>query len=199
LREPQKQDLAPFRLPTTPPVSPYQQGGRLPSDWLAAFDRNRWPPSVGIGGPFASDSASGRAETARYKTPAVSSGVFRFLTRRGPTLHGLLPAPLGRPPAAGGQQCANIHSSFHGRKPATDAKSRMNRFRFSPQARSFRDSAPAIGHVPSCNKRRDPWEVACSRTVGDLQAEAETVVTPKTPLSLFSIRQLSAAGIYPIS
>src|SRR5438128_9262586 len=57
LREPQKQDLAPFRLPTTPPVSPYQQGGRLRSDWVAAFDRNRWPPSVGIGGRFASDSA----------------------------------------------------------------------------------------------------------------------------------------------
>src|ERR1700736_6753065 len=57
LREPQKQDLAPFRLPTTPPVSPYQQGGRLRSDRLATFDRNRWPPSVGIGGRFASDSA----------------------------------------------------------------------------------------------------------------------------------------------
>src|SRR2546428_299890 len=60
LREPQKQglNLAPFRLPTTPPVSPYQQGGRLRSDWVAAFDRNRWPPSVGIGGRFASDSAA---------------------------------------------------------------------------------------------------------------------------------------------
>ncbi|WP_275174100.1 hypothetical protein, partial [Bradyrhizobium sp. CSS354] len=43
---------------TTPPVSPYQQGGRLRSDWVAAFDRNRWPPSVGIGGRFASDSAT---------------------------------------------------------------------------------------------------------------------------------------------
>ncbi|MET4359238.1 hypothetical protein ABIC08_009215, partial [Bradyrhizobium sp. RT9b] len=31
--------------------------GRLRSDWVAAFDRNRWPPSVGIGGRFASDSA----------------------------------------------------------------------------------------------------------------------------------------------
>jgi hypothetical protein len=59
LREPQKEDLAPFRLPTTLPVSPYQQGGRLPSDWVAAFDRNRWPPSVGISGRFASDSAYG--------------------------------------------------------------------------------------------------------------------------------------------
>ena len=57
MREPQKQDLASFRLPTTPPVSPYQQGDRLRSDWLAAFNRNRWPPSVGIGGRFASDSA----------------------------------------------------------------------------------------------------------------------------------------------
>jgi PEP-CTERM motif len=57
LREPQKQDLAPFRLPTTPPVSPYQQGGRIRSDWVVAFGRNRWPPSVGIGGHFASDSA----------------------------------------------------------------------------------------------------------------------------------------------
>jgi len=25
---------------------------------MAAFDRNRWPPSVGIGGRFASDSAA---------------------------------------------------------------------------------------------------------------------------------------------
>src|SRR5438128_9955697 len=57
LREPQKEYLAPFRLPTTPPVSPYQQGGRLRSDWVAAFDRNRWPPSVGKAGRFASDSA----------------------------------------------------------------------------------------------------------------------------------------------
>src|SRR5258708_11441493 len=45
-------------MPTTPPDSPYQQGGRLRSDWVVAFDRNRWPPSVGIGGRFASDSAS---------------------------------------------------------------------------------------------------------------------------------------------
>jgi hypothetical protein len=39
------------------PVSSHQQGGRLRSDWVVAFDRNRWPPSVGIGGRFASDSA----------------------------------------------------------------------------------------------------------------------------------------------
>jgi hypothetical protein len=39
------------------PVSSLQQGGRLRSDWVVAFDRNRWPPSVGIGGRFASDSA----------------------------------------------------------------------------------------------------------------------------------------------
>src|SRR4030095_5142175 len=62
LRGPQKEDLAPFRLPTTPPVSPYQQGGRLRSDWVAAFDRNRWPPSVGIAGRFASDSAASLRE-----------------------------------------------------------------------------------------------------------------------------------------
>jgi len=54
---PQKEDLAPFRLPTTCPASPYQQGGRLRPDRVAAFDRNRWPLSVGIGGRFASDSA----------------------------------------------------------------------------------------------------------------------------------------------
>ena len=57
MREPQKEDLAPFRLPTTPPVSPYQQGGRLRSDWVVAFDRNGWPLSVGIDGRVASDSA----------------------------------------------------------------------------------------------------------------------------------------------
>ena len=58
LRQSQKEDLAQLRLPTTRPASPYQQGGRLGSDWVAAFDRNRWPLSVGIGGRFASDSAT---------------------------------------------------------------------------------------------------------------------------------------------
>jgi hypothetical protein len=48
LREPQKEDLAPFRLPTTPPVSPHQQGGRLRSDWVVAFHRNRWPLCLGF-------------------------------------------------------------------------------------------------------------------------------------------------------
>ena len=71
MREPQKQDLAPFRLPTTPPVSPYQQGGRIRSDWVVAFGRNRWPPSVGIGGRFASDSAT---EYPDFKLPGDCQG-----------------------------------------------------------------------------------------------------------------------------
>ena len=57
LLESQRDDLASLRLPTTLPVSPYPQGGRLRSESVAAFDRIGWPPSVGIGGRFASDSA----------------------------------------------------------------------------------------------------------------------------------------------
>jgi hypothetical protein len=60
LCESQKEDLARLRLPTTFPESPHQQGGRLRSDQVAVFDRIGWPLSVGIGGRFASDSASGR-------------------------------------------------------------------------------------------------------------------------------------------
>jgi hypothetical protein len=48
------------------PASPFvsRQGGRLRSDWVAAFDRNRWPPSAGIGGHFASDSADATGPVA---------------------------------------------------------------------------------------------------------------------------------------
>jgi hypothetical protein len=56
LCESQKKDRARLRLPTTLPESPHQQGGRLPSDWVAAFDRNRWPLSIGMGGRFPSES-----------------------------------------------------------------------------------------------------------------------------------------------
>src|SRR6266700_905191 len=35
----QREDLAPFRLPTTEPASPYPQGGRLPSESVAALAR----------------------------------------------------------------------------------------------------------------------------------------------------------------
>ena len=44
-------------MPTTDPDLPHQQGGRLRSESVAALDRNGWPPSVGITGRFASDSA----------------------------------------------------------------------------------------------------------------------------------------------
>jgi hypothetical protein len=57
LRESQKEDLAQLRLPTTLPASPYQQGGRLRSDQVVAFDRIGWPLSVGIGGRIPSESA----------------------------------------------------------------------------------------------------------------------------------------------
>jgi hypothetical protein len=57
LRESQKEGLAQLRLPTTLPASPYQQGGRLRPDQVAAFDRTGWPLSVGIGGRIPSDSA----------------------------------------------------------------------------------------------------------------------------------------------
>jgi hypothetical protein len=39
LREWQKEDFAQLRLPTTLPASPYQQGGRLPSESVAALPR----------------------------------------------------------------------------------------------------------------------------------------------------------------
>src|SRR5258707_15435424 len=45
LCESQKEDLAPLRLPTTFPPSPHQQGGRLRSESVAAFDRIGWPLS----------------------------------------------------------------------------------------------------------------------------------------------------------
>jgi hypothetical protein len=57
LRESQKEHFAQLRLPTTLPASPYQQGGRLRSDQVAAFDRIGWPLSVGIGGRIPSESA----------------------------------------------------------------------------------------------------------------------------------------------
>src|SRR5438876_11153023 len=53
----QREDLAPFRLPTTEPASPYPQGGRLRSESVAAFARIGWPLSVGISGRLGSDSA----------------------------------------------------------------------------------------------------------------------------------------------
>src|SRR5882757_8075767 len=52
-----KKDRAQLRLPTALPASPFQQGGRIASESVAAFDRNGWPLSVGIGGRIASDSA----------------------------------------------------------------------------------------------------------------------------------------------
>src|SRR5207245_3289404 len=55
----QREDLAPFRLPTTEPASPYPQGGRLRSESVAAFARIGWPLSVGISGRLGSDSAVG--------------------------------------------------------------------------------------------------------------------------------------------
>src|SRR5271163_2461870 len=39
------------------PCLTYQQGGRLRSDQVVAFDRIGWPLSVGIGGRIPSDSA----------------------------------------------------------------------------------------------------------------------------------------------
>src|SRR5271168_4118805 len=38
----------PCPAPTTLPASPYQQGGRLRWDQVAAFRRNRWPHSLGF-------------------------------------------------------------------------------------------------------------------------------------------------------
>src|SRR5205823_7174390 len=61
----QREDLAPFRLPTTEPASPYPQGGRLRSESVAAFARIGWPLSVGISGRLGSDSAGKAMSEAR--------------------------------------------------------------------------------------------------------------------------------------
>src|SRR5205823_6633931 len=65
----QREDLAPFRLPTTEPASPYPQGGRLRSESVAAFARIGWPLSVGISGRLGSDSAAGDGaqDSARWR------------------------------------------------------------------------------------------------------------------------------------
>jgi len=38
--------------------TPASQGGRLQSEWVADFRRNRWPECLGITGRFASDYAA---------------------------------------------------------------------------------------------------------------------------------------------
>jgi hypothetical protein len=46
-----------IRSPTSRASGRAHQGGRLQSEWVADFRRNRWPDCVGITGRFASDYA----------------------------------------------------------------------------------------------------------------------------------------------
>jgi hypothetical protein len=75
LREPQKEDLAPFRLPTTPPVSPHQRGGRLPSESVAALPRI---PHMGTKTTFVCDCCLREADNnlgrARVSVNGASDG-----------------------------------------------------------------------------------------------------------------------------
>src|SRR5438876_2737615 len=75
----QREDLAPFRLPTTEPASPYPQGGRLRSESVAAFARIGWPLSVGISGRLGSDSAPKRAPRKDFQSLMEHSHAFVYL------------------------------------------------------------------------------------------------------------------------
>ena len=50
-----------IRSPTARASGRAHQGGRLQSEWVADFRRNRWPDYVGITGRFASDYAASEA------------------------------------------------------------------------------------------------------------------------------------------
>ena len=49
-----------IRSPSSRASGRFQQGGRLRSEWVADFRRNRWPDCVGISGRLASDYACHR-------------------------------------------------------------------------------------------------------------------------------------------
>jgi hypothetical protein len=44
--------------PASPPAIHPLRGGRIASEWVAEFNRNGWPISVGMGGRFASESVA---------------------------------------------------------------------------------------------------------------------------------------------
>ena len=52
-----KRGWSAIRSPTLRASRRYQQGGRLQSEWVADFRRNRWPDCVGFTGRLASDYA----------------------------------------------------------------------------------------------------------------------------------------------
>src|SRR6476660_3907337 len=87
-----------IRSPTSRALSRSQQGGRLRSESVADFRRNRWPDCVGISGQLQSESASKgtqqlvtepqnpRNGDGNIETPQSSSYVFgqAFPRRRKP-------------------------------------------------------------------------------------------------------------------
>ena len=99
MRESQKEDLAQLRLPTTLPASPYQQGGRLRSDQVVAFDRIGWPLSVGIriklvilsGGPFFRRFASASSDHPEERAScSLASDVRHLVAEPRPCMRDLL-------------------------------------------------------------------------------------------------------------
>lgn len=88
-----------LRLPATDLDSPHQQGGRLQSESVAALDRIGWPPSVGITGRFASDSAPYGALLLRLSLGALflaHAGLKLFVFTPGGTAQFF--SSLGLPP-----------------------------------------------------------------------------------------------------
>ena len=77
-----------IRSPTSRASDRPNQGGRLQSEWVADFRRNRWPDCVGITGRFASDYAAGVPFTSVSKR--TCSGDTDQLDRAGQTIPQLL-------------------------------------------------------------------------------------------------------------
>lgn len=196
-----RRDLAPFRLPTTPPVSPYQQGGRLLSDWVAAFDRNRWPPSVGIGGRFASDSA-GRIRAMQQRLhrsslvprgfvveSACYEGDKAAITVRASTSVGLCPSS--------GTVSRRIRSRY--RRRVTDLPWTLSSITWVSRLRltgsglcKTADAASKQAHAPACRMdRARPHQPRCRFIASSFgQDHAASATVPATP----GCRSLSPDG-----
>jgi len=97
-----------IRSPTSRASGRAHQGGRLRSEWVADFRRNRWPDCVGISGRFASDYASSsspsrrnpRRDRPRRKLPGAAAR--KHPSRQKEIRHdrrAQLSARPGRPPA----------------------------------------------------------------------------------------------------
>ena len=68
-------DLAPFRLPQRNPLHPIHR--------VAAFDRNRWPLSLGLGGRFPSESVAALARIPHCRLAMRAFRAFTVVVRSG--------------------------------------------------------------------------------------------------------------------